>query len=136
MIRHPPSSPLFPSTTLFRSHRGIAQRRDGRLRRRCTGSQRLRPGRQDRKSTRLNSSHIQISYSFSFFFNDPAPPEFSPLPLHDALPISPGYCSTTRWTTSPPMYREPTPTAWPARSEEHTSELQSHSNLIFLLFFF
>src|SRR2546421_221149 len=25
---------------------------------------------------------------FFFFFNDPAPPEISPLPLHDALPIS------------------------------------------------
>src|SRR3990172_8324660 len=41
----------------------------------------------DRKSTRLNSSHGYISYSL-FFFNDPAPPEISPLPLHDALPIS------------------------------------------------
>src|SRR4051795_13351000 len=100
------------------------------------------PSPRDRKSTRLNSSHILISYavfclkkkerpcpslidrwisasrardnvrastavrsclpvvlplSYStglytdcvrlFFFNDPAPPEFSPLPLHAALPI-------------------------------------------------
>src|SRR5256885_101568 len=28
-----------------------------------------------------------IPTSFFFFFNDPAPPEISPLPLHDALPI-------------------------------------------------
>src|SRR2546429_9134802 len=28
--------------------------------------------------------------SFFFFFNDPAPTEISPLPLHDALPISGG----------------------------------------------
>src|SRR2546429_5818448 len=28
-------------------------------------------------------------YSFFFFFNDTAPPEISPLSLHDALPISP-----------------------------------------------
>src|SRR2546427_12525400 len=36
--------------------------------------------RSDRKSTRLNSSLF-------FFFNDAAPPEIYPLPLHDALPI-------------------------------------------------
>src|SRR3990167_8310774 len=42
----------------------------------------------DRKSTRLNSSHSQISYA-AFFFNDTAPTEIYPLPLHDALPISP-----------------------------------------------
>src|SRR3990167_6964841 len=42
---------------------------------------------QDRKSTRLNSSHSQISYSLFFFFNDPATTEISPLSLHDALPI-------------------------------------------------
>src|SRR3989449_5008724 len=29
-----------------------------------------------------------------FFFNDPAPPEIYPLPLHDALPISPRPCGT------------------------------------------
>src|SRR2546430_15042246 len=27
-------------------------------------------------------------FCFFFFLNDPAPPEISPLPLHDALPIS------------------------------------------------
>src|SRR3989338_11268690 len=41
----------------------------------------------DRKSTRLNSSHISISYSLFFFLNDTAPTEIYPLPLHDALPI-------------------------------------------------
>src|SRR3990167_3929960 len=41
---------------------------------------------QDRKSTRLNSSHSQISYAV-FFFNDTATTEFYPLSLHDALPI-------------------------------------------------
>src|SRR5256885_13034778 len=78
MIRRPPRSTLFPYTTLFRSH----------LRRRGADSQgprraahagavgaetdarpvRLRPGgrglrRGDRKSTRLNSSHLVISYA-------------------------------------------------------------------------
>src|SRR3990167_2069377 len=42
----------------------------------------------DRKSTRLNSSHSQISYAV-FFFKDTAPTETYPLPLHDALPIYP-----------------------------------------------
>src|SRR2546422_2976700 len=59
MIRRPPRSTLFPYTTLFRSHepphdeplgsaveQAIARRRD-----------------QDRKSTRLNSSHGYISYA-------------------------------------------------------------------------
>src|ERR687897_53160 len=42
----------------------------------------------DRKSTRLNSSHLLISYSV-FFFNDTATTEIYTLSLHDALPISP-----------------------------------------------
>src|SRR3990167_5696531 len=42
--------------------------------------------REDRKSTRLNSSHSQISYSV-FFFNDTATTEIYTLSLHDALPI-------------------------------------------------
>src|SRR2546426_6698634 len=64
MIRRPPRSTLFPYTTLFRSHG------DGR-------HQEIRPGdsgfqlvagdklkaRIDRKSTRLNSSHLVISYA-------------------------------------------------------------------------
>src|ERR1039458_2063880 len=40
----------------------------------------------DRKSTRLNSSHLGISYAV-FCLNDPPPTEIYPLPLHDALPI-------------------------------------------------
>src|SRR2546428_10375030 len=61
MIRRPPRSTLFPYTTLFRSPRSPV---DGRA-----GGGGLRPtgggdqGRPDRKSTRLNSSHDQISYA-------------------------------------------------------------------------
>src|SRR5256885_17020390 len=33
--------------------------------------------------------HQLISYIFFFFLNNPPPPEFSPLPLHAALPIPP-----------------------------------------------
>src|SRR6266540_4462626 len=57
MIRRPPRSTLFPYTTLFRSPRRRRVRRP-RLRRRCEPSR-----REDRKSTRLNSSHITISYA-------------------------------------------------------------------------
>src|SRR5256885_15134274 len=78
MIRRPPRSTLFPYTTLFRSHLlgGVAQRLDAH------GVELLAdvgqahdahdfgvqlPGdlarRADRKSTRLNSSHLVISYA-------------------------------------------------------------------------
>src|SRR5215475_14962071 len=56
MIRRPPRSTLFPYTTLFRSPRGPSPRRCRRPRTRP----RLRG---DRKSTRLNSSHVKISYA-------------------------------------------------------------------------
>src|SRR6266700_7263255 len=56
MIRRPPRSTLFPYTTLFRSPGGTGHAADrGCLRRP------LPPG--DRKSTRLNSSHVKISYA-------------------------------------------------------------------------
>src|SRR3712207_8925511 len=74
MIRRPPRSTLFPYTTLFRSYPVVAglavdnvgvrgahevvglSRAVDRLRQR-------RRGEQDRKSTRLNSSHANISYA-------------------------------------------------------------------------
>src|SRR5690606_41581248 len=93
IIQRPPSSTLFPSTTLFRSAADLAVRRfvlpqsdgsrrsdrridarengrdlpqthasrhDGRHQARRRG---LPPRRRDRKSTRLNSSHVKISYA-------------------------------------------------------------------------
>src|SRR2546430_5230948 len=91
MIRRPPRSTLFPYTTLFRS-RTVVVSRNGRRRRRVQGSNRFRLQQRavfgiversgetrqinrrrdpaavgvhglDRKSTRLNSSHSQISYA-------------------------------------------------------------------------
>src|SRR5688572_32206573 len=77
----------------------------------------------------------------SFFFNDTATTEIYTLSLHDALPIS----------SNQPRSRPLRPSAWcarvtscrpsrpsgsgsactaPRRSEEHTSELQSQSNLV------
>src|SRR5215467_15381143 len=65
MIRRPPRSTLFPYTTLFRSP-GSAHRRGADHARHPPGTagwlaQRAVPG--DRKSTRLNSSHLVISYA-------------------------------------------------------------------------
>src|SRR5688572_32100752 len=65
MIRRPPRSTLFPYTTLFRSHAGsrLGERRRGSPTSRARSHRRGgRPAR-DRKSTRLNSSHSQISYA-------------------------------------------------------------------------
>src|SRR5687768_17691968 len=75
MIRRPPRSTLFPYTTLFRSPelpdapagwagRGTGQA-DGPARAaRAPGvGEPLAPGPEDRKSTRLNSSHGYISYA-------------------------------------------------------------------------
>src|SRR5206468_4953276 len=59
MIRRPPRSTLFPYTTLFRSRSRRARRSLHALGR---GVPRRVP-EPDRKSTRLNSSHDQISYA-------------------------------------------------------------------------
>src|SRR5256885_8717519 len=58
MIRRPPRSTLFPYTTLFRS-----QRRDLAAHLRLARPHPHRLRRRDRKSTRLNSSHLVISYA-------------------------------------------------------------------------
>src|SRR5436309_10096022 len=81
MIRRPPLSTLFPYTTLFRSVTVQLGLTDGaatevlgesltqgqRLAlapwQRSIGRRRARPLRRDRKSTRLNSSHVKISYA-------------------------------------------------------------------------
>src|SRR3989442_11565099 len=62
MIRRPPRSTLFPYTTLFRSRRRARERRRRVARapgRGAAAAARL----PDRKSTRLNSSHVRISYA-------------------------------------------------------------------------
>src|SRR5690349_21931606 len=78
MIRRPPRSTLFPYTTLFRSNRGhgltawLQQRHQGGLAARqhmwkvepqLVGARPRDRLRRDRKSTRLNSSHVEISYA-------------------------------------------------------------------------
>src|SRR2546427_6069413 len=75
-------------------------------------------------------------FQFFFFFNDTATTEIYTLSLHDALPIC--------WPPCPSgarRARHRRPRGWraapccgpanrPCRSEEHTSELQSQSNLV------
>src|SRR2546427_2804668 len=65
MIRRPPRSTLFPYTTLFRSHRTYPWHHAVQLSTepRCPQGRAGLGGREDRKSTRLNSSHSQISYA-------------------------------------------------------------------------
>src|SRR3712207_2759791 len=132
MIRRPPRSTLFPYTTLFRSNPagfitghvlqrldtprpmlflyevGVAEEYRGRGIGTALVRELARIGEEDRKSTRLNSSHANISYAVFclkkkkknniltsslssdislFFFNDTATTEIYTLSLHDALPI-------------------------------------------------
>src|SRR5258707_7050231 len=72
MIRRPPRSTLFPYTTLFRSrgrvagiaHRVLGQKRPGVAGGVVhVGAEKRHPASVDRKSTRLNSSHANISYA-------------------------------------------------------------------------
>src|SRR6516165_2047405 len=61
-----------------------------------------------------------------FFFNDTATTEIYTLSLHDALPISSRKTGGAPWTSHCRLTSSPILT----RSEEHTSELQSQSNLV------
>src|SRR5258705_8238830 len=65
MIRRPPRSTLFPYTTLFRSreHRGQMIASGGQKRDELRHGIDQRDASIDRKSTRLNSSHLGISYA-------------------------------------------------------------------------
>src|SRR5256885_7753519 len=66
MIRRPPRSTLFPYTTLFRSFAGVQLREIHGLAADFGGDDTggvTRGAFEDRKSTRLNSSHLVISYA-------------------------------------------------------------------------
>src|SRR5256885_11722368 len=67
MIRRPPRSTLFPYTTLFRSNKSRRSRarlsRAANHRRDRSRADPYQKAQQDRKSTRLNSSHLVISYA-------------------------------------------------------------------------
>src|SRR5690349_23613227 len=90
--------------------------------------------------------HLYVTSFLSFFFNHPPPTEIYTLSLHDALPI----CSVPLITNVPRSVmsgKSPMNTVWllispvvvfmnsavtksGARSEEHTSELQSRRDLV------
>src|SRR5476651_2896990 len=69
------------------------------------------------------ASSLLLKYVF-FFFNDTATTEIYTLSLHDALPIR------TRWWWSTAPAAPAASWAPRARSEEHTSELQSRQYLV------
>src|SRR2546430_5782961 len=78
--------------------------------------------------------HVTFLHFFFFFFNDTATTEIYTLSLHDALPIflvPRQDCSSEFWPAgcSPSSCIRQLP-ATRSRSEEHTSELQSQSNLV------
>src|SRR5688572_32274491 len=100
MIRRPPRSTLFPYTTLFRSvllsvvfqmgkgqavseeeMRRLIERADREKHKKATAllDESGRDGEQDRKSTRLNSSHSQISYAV-FCLKKKRPKNHAPAP--------------------------------------------------------
>src|SRR5260221_7511382 len=80
------------------------------------------------------SQYFTISFSMSlfffFFFNDTATTEIYTLSLHDALPIfvPEEECRDTCGHGRPEIVY--CMHGFPGRSEEHTSELQSHSDLV------
>src|SRR5688572_33236851 len=88
------------------------------------------------KLTSLQSRSTLTTAFFSFFFNDAATTEIYTLSLHDALPISTGVPRTAASSVAVPederaMSAAATPSPRScSRSEEHTSELQSQSNLV------
>src|SRR5256885_8620122 len=101
MIRRPPRSTLFPYTTLFRSclpapllggpHHALRHFRSRRRlaprpsRRRAGRAQGRR--RRDRKSTRLNSSHLVISYAvFCLKKKKTTSHPFAPIPYPHYIP--------------------------------------------------
>src|SRR5215510_5795026 len=92
MIRRPPRSTLFPYTTLFRSDPDSPPPRgpDPSRKRRPTGS--------DRKSTRLNSSHVAISYAvFCLKKKNTSPARARTSPTTSATTTDGSRCG--RWTS-------------------------------------
>src|ERR1043166_5410664 len=138
MIRRPPRSTLFPYTTLFRSviDQANLRGRSAHVEGKHFGGGAF-AGYVDRKSTRLNSSHVSESRMPPFFFNDTATTEIYTLSLHDALPICHRSGKSSR--SFRPCRRK---ALWRrrvrglCRSEEHTSELQSRFGISYAAFFF
>src|SRR5256885_2405576 len=89
MIRRPPRSTLFPYTTLFRSPRGFEDLRDAYTvfaasKKKEDPTKRGRFCFGDRKSTRLNSSHLVISYAVFCLKKKNSTPAAVATPPYDA----------------------------------------------------
>src|SRR5215213_3556261 len=155
MTRRPPRSTLFPYTTLFRSTGRVLQ--DGGT---AAGQHHPPPRSEEhtselqsltnlvcrlllekKKNSRLRAmslippasgSRSSLGRSLAaFFFNDTATPEFYTLSLHDALPIPPPPSPVSRGRRTTARTTAVTANSTIAdRSEEHTSELQSLTNLV------
>src|SRR5256885_15975525 len=80
----------------------------------------------------VDSLNATLSFFFFFFFNDTATTEIYTLSLHDALPISraPGAPRVFTYSVTDNRGRIGVVVRTDARSEEHTSELQSPCNLV------
>src|SRR5580692_13026095 len=72
----------------------------------------------------ISYNSLSHHFFFFFFFNDTATTEIYTLSLHDALPIS------THISKNSPCACVGSVSKYESRSEEHTSELQSQSNLV------
>src|ERR1022692_2409815 len=118
MIRRPPRSTLFPYTTLFRSEHA-SPRADCPVRTCRTSGSTI-----DRKSTRLNSSHLVISYAVFCLKKKKIIPSVSHAPIKQVstssrpLPRVPSNCPPRPWT--PEYLRRPP--SW-----------QTHPSIFFLM---
>src|SRR2546430_6810691 len=73
---------------------------------------------------------LHVDFSCFFFFNDTATTEIYTLSLHDALPISGGWHQRSSTLAGRDLAASRKALLGSRRSEEHTSELQSQSNLV------
>src|SRR2546430_3496923 len=129
MIRRPPRSTLFPYTTLFRSRLRQSEQPRTLTRNASSGptpAPRLAPG--DRKSTRLNSSHSQNSYAV--FCLKKQKPRGHPIGREVDDHCATFVRSVRIALGDHDREIEAGIDRHQRRSEEHTSELQSQSNLV------
>src|ERR1051326_4297434 len=93
--------------------------------------------RLDRKSTRLNSSHIPLSRMPSFFLMIRRPPRSTLFPYTTLFRSTSARSAVPARCRSRRVHHQLSAAGAPAaRSEEHTSELQSHSFISYAVFFF
>src|SRR5436309_11056552 len=93
MLRRPPSSTLFPYTTLSRSHRALNADRAAHQFNQAFANYQPDPrsflrAPLDRKSTRLNSSHVKISYAVFCLKKKKPPAQLRPVRM-DGVELEP-----------------------------------------------